>query len=109
LHLIDGTSGDPAADLTTIIGELEAYGGELAEKPRITVLNKIDTLDAEERAFLRDEIAEVAKGPVMLMSGVTGEGVPDVLRALRAEIDDNRLRHRKEAEQEEGEAAPWQP
>src|SRR6056297_2705573 len=39
LHLIDGTSGDPAADLTTIIGELEAYGGELAEKPRITVLN----------------------------------------------------------------------
>lgn len=109
LHLIDGTSGDPASDLTTIIGELEAYGGELAEKPRITVLNKIDTLDAEERAFLRDEIAEVANGPVMLMSGVTGEGVPDVLRALRTEIDDNRLRHRKEAAQEEGEAAPWQP
>ncbi|MFO8128019.1 Obg family GTPase CgtA, partial [Yoonia sp.] len=109
LHLIDGTSGDPAADLTTIIAELQAYGGELAEKPRITVLNKIDTLDEEERIFLRDEIAAVADGPVMMMSGVTGEGVSDVLRALRAEIDDNRLRQRKAAKEEEAEDAPWQP
>ena len=107
LHLIDGTSGDPAGDLTTIIAELEAYGGELAEKPRITVLNKIDALDDEEREFLRDEIAAVAKGPVMMMSGVSREGIPEVLRALRAEIDDNRLRHKAEAEQ--GEADTWQP
>lgn len=109
LHLIDGTSGDPAGDLTTIIGELEAYGGELAEKPRITVLNKIDTLDDEERVFLRDEIAAVAKGPVMMMSGVSREGIPDVLRALRSEIDDNRLRHRKAAEGDAGEDEPWHP
>ena len=108
LHLIDGTSGDPANDLTTIIKELEAYGGELAEKPRITVLNKIDALDDEERAFLRDEIAAVAKGPVLLMSGVSREGIPDVLRALRAEIDDNRLRHRTAAEETQ-EAEAWRP
>jgi GTP-binding protein len=110
LHLIDGTSGDPAGDLTTIIKELEAYGGELADKPRITVLNKIDSLDEEERVFLRDELAAVATGPVMMMSGVSQEGIPDVLRALRAEIDDNRLRHRKAEQQEaQGEDAPWQP
>jgi len=30
LHLVDGTSGDPARDYATIIGELEAYGGDLA-------------------------------------------------------------------------------
>ncbi len=53
LHLIDGTSGDPVNDMETIIGELEAYGGDLADKPRITVLNKIDTLDSEEREFLK--------------------------------------------------------
>ena len=58
------------------------------------MLNKIDALDAEERAFLRDELAEVASGPVMLMSGVSREGITEVLRALRGEIDDNRLRHR---------------
>jgi GTP-binding protein len=105
LHLIDGTSGDPVNDMETIIGELEAYGGDLADKPRITVLNKIDTLDAEEREFLKEELEAVTGGPVMLMSGVSGEGVTDVLRALRSKIDENRLRHRAAPEED----APWQP
>jgi len=109
LHLIDGTSGDPARDLTTIIDEIEAYGGALAEKPRITVLNKIDALDDEERAFLTEEIRTVAAGPVMQMSGVSGEGIPEVLRALRDKIDAHRLRHRKEAAGDDDEDAPWQP
>ena len=108
LHLVDGTSETIAEDYRTIINELEAYGGHLADKPRVTALNKIDALDDEERAFLRDEIAAVAAGPVMMMSGVSQEGIPDVLRALRAEIDDNRLRHRKAAE-ESVEDTPWQP
>ncbi len=105
LHLVDGTSGDPVGDYQTIIGELLAYGGDLARKPRITVLNKIDALDAEERAFLRDEMAQVA-GNLMLMSGVTGENVPDVLRALRARIDAGRLRARKADEPVDD---SWQP
>ena len=105
LHLIDGTSGDPVNDMETIIGELEAYGGDRADKPRITVLNKIDTLDAEEREFLKEELEEATDGPVMLMSGVSGEGVTDVLRALRSKIDENRLRHRAAPEED----APWQP
>jgi len=105
LHLVDGTSGDPVRDMETIIGELEAYGGDLADKPRITVLNKIDTLDAEEREFLKEELEEATGGPVMLMSGVSGEGVIDVLRALRSKIDEDRLRHRAAPEED----APWQP
>lgn len=108
LHLVDGASGDPVNDYKVIIGELEAYGGELADKPRITVLNKIDALDDEERAFIKGELEEAVGGPVMLMSGVSREGVPEALRALRAEIDDNRLRHRK-IEDQEAEDAPWQP
>ena len=47
---------------------------------------------------------------VLQMSAISGEGVPEVLRALRSEIDENRLRHRKAqdaAEQEEAE--PWRP
>ena len=43
-----------------------------------------------------------------MMSGVSQEGIPDVLRALRGEIDDNRLRHRTAAE-EAVEDTPWQP
>ncbi|SFG05156.1 GTP-binding protein [Palleronia marisminoris] len=93
LHLVDGTSGDPVRDWQTVIGELEAYGGALAEKPRVTVLNKIDALDQEERAFLKETLEEAA-GPVMLMSGVSGEGVTEVLRALRAQISDERVRQK---------------
>ena len=105
LHLVDGTSGDPIGDYKTIIGELEAYGGVLAEKPRITVLNKIDTMDAEEREFLKEELEAAVGGPVMLMSGASQEGVTDVLRALRSQIDDTRLREKKQDE----EPAPWKP
>ncbi|MBV0911952.1 GTPase ObgE [Anianabacter salinae] len=108
LHLVDGTADDPMEDWRTIIGELEAYGGALADKPRVTVLNKIDALDDEERAFLRDEMEAVTGGEVMLMSGVTREGVTEVLRALRARIDADRLRHRT-AEDEAEEDAPWRP
>jgi len=108
LHLVDGASGDPVQDYKTIIHELEAYGGELAAKPRLTVLNKIDALDEEERAFIKEELETAVGGPVMMMSGVTREGTQDVLRALRTEIDDNRLRHRK-IEDQEAEDAPWQP
>jgi len=35
LHLVDGTSETVAEDYRTIINELEAYGGELADKPRV--------------------------------------------------------------------------
>ncbi|ARE81876.1 GTPase ObgE [Roseovarius sp. MS2] len=107
LHLVDGSSGDLVGDYQTIITELEAYGGGLADKPRVTVLNKIDTLDDEERAFLRDELEAACGTPVMLMSGVSGEGVTEVLRALRERIDADRLRHKVSDEDEED--APWQP
>ncbi len=104
LHLVDGTSEDVAGDWKTIIGELKAYGGALSRKPRITALNKIDALDAETRAARKAALEAVA-GNVYLMSGVSREGVDDVLRALRARIDAGRLR-RKEASEE---PAPWRP
>ena len=105
LHLVDGNSGTLIEDYQTIINELEAYGAGLADKPRITVLNKIDAMDDEERAFLREELEAAVGGPVMLMSGVSREGVDDVLRALRAQID-----ARKAAEDAaNAEDEPWQP
>ncbi|MEC7964404.1 MAG: GTPase ObgE [Pseudomonadota bacterium] len=109
LHLVDGSSGTLLEDYKTIIGEIEAYGEGLADKPRITVLNKIDTLDDEERAFLKEELEAVVGGPVMMMSGVSHEGTEDVLRALRAQIDDNRLRIKQEKLAQEGEEEQWHP
>ena len=107
LHLVDGTSGNPMEDYKTIIREIEAYG-VIADKPRVTVLNKIDALDAEERAFILDEMRAVVDGPILTMSGVSKEGTDDVLRALRAQIDAGRLRQKK-AEDAQEEAQPWRP
>lgn len=106
LHLVDGTSPTVAQDYQTIITEIEAYEGPLTDKPRLTVLNKIDALDDEALAEAKEALEEASGGAVMTMSSVSGDGVKDVLRALRAEIDEDRLRHRKATEDA---PAPWQP
>ncbi len=105
LHLIDGTSETIAEDYRTIITELEAYGGHLADKPRVTVLNKVDALDDDERAEAKATLEAEVGAPVLMMSGVSREGVTEVLRALRSEITDDRLRMKAGDEDE----APWQP
>lgn len=103
LHLIDGTAEDVAGDARTILTELEAYSPALAEKPRITALNKIDALDPETLAERRAELEAEIGGPVHLMSGVSREGVQDVLRALWTEIAPSR---KPVGEQDD---RPWQP
>ncbi|MBF9031506.1 GTPase ObgE [Rhodobacterales bacterium HKCCE3408] len=103
LHLVDATAEDVVEDWQTIVDELELYGAGLAEKPRVTVLNKVDALDDELRAMIRAEL-EAAAGPVMEMSGVSGEGVTEVLRALMAQI--RRGRAEENAAEEDG---PWRP
>ncbi|UWS01721.1 GTPase ObgE [Phaeobacter inhibens] len=104
LHLVDGTSETVAEDYQTIINELEAYGGELAEKPRITALNKIDSLDDEERAEAKAALEAAVGGPVFMMSGVSREGLNEVLRSMRTQIDEDRLRQQPQEEQD-----TWQP
>ncbi len=105
LHLVDGTSETVAEDYATIIHEIEAYGDILGEKPRVTVLNKIDALDDEERAARQAELETACGGSVLTMSGVARDGVTAVLRALRAQIDEDKLRTRDAGT----ERAPWQP
>ena len=104
LHLVDGTAEDVVADWQTIITEIENYGDILGDKPRVTVLNKIDALDDEERAEKLAALEEVVGGPVMLMSGVAQQGTTDVLRALRKEISEDRIRQTPQEEEE-----TWQP
>ncbi len=108
LHLIDGASETVAEDYRTIIHELDAYGGGLADKPRVTVLNKVDALDEKQRAERRAALEAETGGPVLPMSGISGEGVTGVLRMLRAAIRKDRSRRREERE-ERKEPAKWEP
>ena len=110
LHLVDGTSGDVAGDWRVIVDELRAYAPELADRPRVTVLNKVDALDDEARADQLAALRQAAGGEVLAMSGVSGEGVTEVLRALKARIGPERLRQRRDARAddaiEDSEGAP---
>lgn len=102
LHLVDGTSSTIARDFHTIVTELEAYSPKLAAKPRIVALNKIDALDAKTLANRRRSLEKASGGPVHLISGATGQGVRDLLRALWREIEPSRI--------EKQESAPkWEP
>jgi GTPase len=82
LHLVDATSEHAGKAYKTVRMELEAYGGQLAEKTEIIALNKIDAVTPDELRKQRDRLKRAAKRTPLLMSGVTGEGVQEVLRAL---------------------------
>lgn len=86
IHLIDGTQDDVAGAYRTIRHELEAYGEGLAEKTEILALNKIDALTPEMREEKAAELEAVAGRRPFLVSGVSGEGVTELLRAAWNEV-----------------------
>jgi GTPase len=90
LHLIDGTSEDAGEAYKTVRAELSAYGQELADKPEIVALNKADALSADEIKQQMARLKRVAKKTPLVLSAVSGEGVPEVLRALFDVIEEAR-------------------
>ena len=83
LHLVDGAAGDVVHTWRTVREELAAYGGGLAEKPELIGLNKIDAMTPREISSRAAALRKASGRPVLLLSGVTGQGVPEVLRALQ--------------------------
>src|SRR5260221_489721 len=82
LHLIDGTQSEIAKAYKTIHAELVAYGNGLENKPEIVALNKIDAIPKGMLSRKRASLEKACGHDVFMISGVTGEGVEDVLRAL---------------------------
>ncbi len=82
LHMIDGAAGDVVRAWRTIRAELAAYDAGLAGKPELIGLNKLDAMTPREATARRTALERASGRPVMLLSGVTGQGVPEVLRAI---------------------------
>jgi len=97
---VDGTSSTITRDYRTIVTELEAYSDILGDKPRIVALNKTDAMDTKQISDRRRALEKASGGPVHVISGVAGKGIPEVLRALYATIRGG------EPEEERG---AWQP
>ena len=90
LHLIDATEEDVVGAYRTIRRELAAYGHGLVDKPEIIGLNKADAVAPAEIKAKRAKLKRAAKREIMVLSGVSGAGVPEVLSALRASITGTR-------------------
>ncbi len=104
LHLVDATSEHAGKAYKTVRTELEAYGGSLAEKIEIVALNKIDAVDADSLKKQKDRLKRAAKKTPLLLSGATGEGVPEALRALADIIGDKQVTSKAKRA---AEAEPW--
>src|SRR5918994_3224860 len=84
IHLVDvsGASGrDPVADFDTIRRELGLYNPELLEKPHLVAANKIDALDDPKRLKDLEKRVKQLKLKFFKISGVTGEGVKELIEA----------------------------
>ena len=104
LHLVDGTGDAIAKTYKTIRAELIAYGHGLAEKNEIVALNKVDAIPEGELAKKRAALEKACGHKVHVISGVSGEGINTVLRAMAGEIHQRRLYRAEQAEL--GRAAP---
>ncbi len=86
LNVVDASSDEAAqhvAEVFRVLGEIEASG-----TPQILVLNKSDRLPADERqeeilgARLLADAGQSATTPVVMVSGMTGEGLPQLLKLI---------------------------
>lgn len=84
IHVVDaaGIEGrDPIDDIHKINAELEAYNPEIAKRPQVIAANKVDLIYAEDV----DPVDRIRKEfepkgiRVFPISGVTGEGLNDLL------------------------------
>ena len=98
IHLVDCTQTDVAEAWRTVRHELEAYGAGLGDKPEILALSKVDALDPETLAMQKEALEAASGRPVSLVSGVSGQGVKDLLREAWRQV----LARRAEAQ-----AAAW--
>jgi GTPase len=83
VHLVDGSDGEAEAlaeRIRVLNDELKRFSDQLAEKPQLVVLNKVDA---------RPELAETARAlagilgrEVLTISGVSGEGIPQLENRL---------------------------
>lgn len=84
IHLLDGLSADPLQDFAAINHELKAFDHDLARKPQLVALNKMDMPGVEARWPEVRAALEAQGYPAMAISALAGEGTRELLfRAAR--------------------------
>ena len=82
LHILDPCrthDSDPIKDYETLNNELARFDEEMAGRPQIVVVNKIDLPDVQALLPLMLPYFAERNVPVFPISAVTGEGIPQLL------------------------------
>jgi GTP-binding protein len=95
VHVVDCATyepgRDPVSDVDALEDELARYtpglGGELADRPRVVVLNKVDVPEAAELAEMVRPDLEVRGLPVFEVSTATRRGLRELTFALAAIVE----------------------
>lgn len=94
IHIVDAASTegrDPIADIKAINAELEAYNLDLLKRPQVIAANKIDAIYDDGSGTNPVELIKAAFEPegikVYPISAVTGQGVKELLYAVRELLD----------------------
>ncbi|HXF83422.1 MAG TPA: GTPase, partial [bacterium] len=83
IHLVDlaAAGREPVADFDAVMSELRLYDPELARRPLLVALNKIDRPEARARLEATAEVLTGRGYRVFPISSLTGEGVEPLLLA----------------------------
>lgn len=106
LHLIDCTQDNPGEAWRTIRKELEDYQPEMANKPEIVALTKIDALTEELVDAQAAELEAACGHQPMRLSSVARTNVREALMALARHLGDLRIAEIEASEEEEED---WRP
>jgi GTP-binding protein len=106
LHLVDAGCEHAGKAYKIVRGELEAYADTLADKIEIVALNKIDAVEPDVLKEQVKRLKRAAGKTPLQVSGATGQGVPEVLRALVAIIGEQPVTAKAQGA---ANAAPWSP
>ncbi|MCH2456763.1 MAG: GTPase ObgE [Henriciella sp.] len=106
LHLIDCTQDNPGEAWRTIRKELEDYQPEMANKPEIVALTKIDALTEELVDAQAAELEAACGHKPMRLSSVARTNVREALMALARHLGDLRIAEIEASEEEEED---WRP
>ena len=89
IHLVDVSSAsgrDPVEDFDVIREELRLFDPDVAAKPQIVAANKMDALDDPSRVTRLEGHVQKLGLPFLRISGVTGDGVVELLEAAWREV-----------------------
>lgn len=90
LFMVPADADDIKAQYDILVGELEQFNPQLADKPRVLAISKSDMLDDELMQEIEKTLPEGV--PHIFISAVTGMGLTELKDMLWAEITDERNR-----------------